>query len=563
MKGKLMDKNIEFHESSFARKSFVVIFLIVVVFAIGFRIYKANFAGIIYDERANFRLFGTSLDRATKVYTTTNNHVLNSVFMYYSHKYFSAYEHFIRIPSIIASVLFVLSLAYIIHKTVLSKPLQIASFALISLIPHVVDYSFLARGYAFAMAAIFVQIAFILWLMDNKLRYVFWPLPVVVISLMNFLAFGAILSSILLLAAINFTFIFIYSNTIYRPKTLVPDTIRHRPGTHKRRKKRATRKPNAMAEKVSLFEKKWFPPILNLTSIAILSSVMIGMLYRHIYNDIINNPVLKDISKQMAGWEDFVEFLRLILVQIVFKPHISPGRSILTVVLVVLLIAIAFHAYMFLRAIKQKKWRDRLGLNNPATFIFIITALTLMLMFIQCVVMRKGLGLMRNHIFFTPLAIICAVVVLDRFGMMSGQKVPGHIVRMFLAAAVLAIILHNSPSPYFVSRQGMSGILLRQLHSLDSQKMWTIGFVNKAKNRMIGFWYYKTNFPQKYKCRLIETKKYKQPLESYDVLVCENQDRPKEKYWHKLEFFSPQRYSVMVNLAHLPKDKAYQLIAKE
>ena len=526
-----MDKNIEHTESSFVRKTFIVIFLLVIVFAIGFRIYKADFAGITYDERANFRIFGTSLDRATKLYTTTNNHVLNSVFMYYAHKYFSTYEHFIRIPSLIASILFVLSLAYIIHKTVLSKPLQIASFALISLVPQIVDYSFLARGYAFGLAGIFIQVALIIWLMDNKIRRRFWLLPVLMISLMNLLAFGAILSCVLLLAAVNFAFIFIYSNSIYQPKTLLPHTTKPMSRSSRRRQNAMIKKSDTKADKVSLFDKKWFPPILNLVFITALSSAMIGMLYRHIYNDIINNPVLKGISKRMAGWDDFVKYLDLILVKIVFKPFTSPGTIILTVISISLLIAIAFHAYTFFRSIKQNKWRDRLSLNNPASFIFIVTAITVILMFIQCVVMRKGLGLLRNHIFLTPLVIICAVVILDRFGMAFSRKISGRAVRTFLAIAVLAIILHNSPSPYHVSRQGMSGPLVRKLHELNQQRIWHIGFYKKAKNRMVGFWYYKKNFPEKYKIQLLETRKFKHPLANYEVLICEAKDYPQDKYW--------------------------------
>ena len=145
------------------------------------------------------------------VFTTTNNHVLNSVLMYYAHKYFSFYEHFIRIPSLSAGIMFSLSIAYVVYKTVRSRALQVAALALVSLVPFVFNYSFLARGYSFALAGIFAEIAFVLWLFDHKIKFRYWPIPVVVISLMNFLAFGAMLSSILLLAAFNITFILLYS----------------------------------------------------------------------------------------------------------------------------------------------------------------------------------------------------------------------------------------------------------------------------------------------------------------------------------------------------------------
>jgi len=212
------------------RRIFYAIFLLVVVFSIGIRIYKADFAGITYDERANFALFGDSLDSALKVYTTTNNHVLNSVFMYCAHKYFRSYEHFIRIPAVLAGIFFVLALAYIVRKLIQSEVLRISSMGLISLVPFVVDYSIMARGYTYGLAGTFIQIALIIWLLDHKVRTVFWWMPVVIISLMNFVAFGAILSSILLLAAINLTFVFLYSNKIYRQKDSRTDqhtTVRH------------------------------------------------------------------------------------------------------------------------------------------------------------------------------------------------------------------------------------------------------------------------------------------------------------------------------------------------
>ncbi|MBW2664572.1 MAG: hypothetical protein JRD93_22010, partial [Deltaproteobacteria bacterium] len=156
---------------------------------------------MIFDERANYVIYARSLDTAVGRFDSTNNHVLNSVFMYYAHKFFNFYEHFIRIPSLFAGVMFSLSIAYIVYKTIKSKALQIVSLGLISLVPFVFDYSYLARGYAFALGGIYTAIAFALWLLDHKIRFRYWPVPVLIISLMDFLVLGSMLSAVLMVTA--------------------------------------------------------------------------------------------------------------------------------------------------------------------------------------------------------------------------------------------------------------------------------------------------------------------------------------------------------------------------
>lgn len=297
--------------------------------------------------------------------------------------------------------------------------------------------------------------------------------------------------------------------------------------------------------------------ILNLVSIPSLSGAMIFMLYRHIYMDILHSPTLRSISRDMAGWEDFVSYLKDLLITRVFLPHQSPGGFILAVIVIMLLVGIVFLGYRFIRSTKQGPWRSIFRLNDPASFIFFVTGLTIVFMFVQCVMMRKGLGLARNHVFLIPLVLLCGVVALDRLGLACGTKQWAKAVRVLIAGAVLSVLLHNFPSPVYIAKQGTSGPLLRILHAVDPAKPWNIAFTENTVNRSVGFWYYKRNFPQKYKCNL--TRKIRRPLPDYDVLICLEKERPEDEIWYELEFFRPQNYVVLVNMAHLQNDKVARL----
>jgi len=472
---------------SWEQRVCTLVFLLIILFSIGLKIYKANHAGIIYDERANFHLFGRSLHKALNVFTTTNNHVLNSVFMYYAHRYFSFYEHFIRIPSLSAGILFSLSIAYVVYKTIRSRALQVTALALVSLVPLVFNYSFLARGYSFALAGIFTEIAFVLWLFDHKIKFRYWPIPVVVISLMNFLAFGAMLSSILLLAAFNITFILLYS----------PKTFSNGP-------------------------RKLITVIVNLVSIGLLSFVLLFGLYRNIYKDILNNPVLKEIGARMRGWPGFTNYLYNILISKVFRLNSTFATVVLYAFIFLLATAIAFHLYRFFKGIKKRQWIGYLKAAEPDLFLPIVAGLTMIFMFIQCVIMKKGLGLARNHVFLIPLVLICSIMVLDRLISSLGRKRLGLGIHIVVAAILTYVALHNMPDPHRISSWTISGPVLRKLRAIDPDKTWYLAFTEEMKNHVVGFFYYK-EFD--YKFEILER-------EESEVVICTKDEWPKHAICH-------------------------------
>jgi len=457
-------------------------FLLIILFSVGLKIYKANHAGIIYDERANYQLFSSSIHRALNVFDTTNNHVLNSVFMYYAHKYFGYYEHFIRIPSLSAGILFSLCIAYIVYKTIQSRILRVTTLAAVSFVPIVFNYSFLARGYSFALAGIFTQIAFVLWLFDHKIKFRYWPIVVVVISLMNFLTFGAMLSSILLLAAFNMIFILLYSVKVFSNGPRKLTTI-----------------------------------IVNLVSISLLSFVLLFAIYRNIYRDILNNPVLREISSRMSGWSDFTGYLYNILISKVFRLDSTFATVVFYVFICLLATATLFHLYRFSKAIKEHKWRGYLKGAEAVGLLPIVAGLTIMFMYVQCVIMKKGLGLARNHVFLIPLVLICGVVALDRLISVLGRKKTGVCIHVVVAVILTFVALHNMPDPHRISSWTISGPVLRRLKAVDPDKTWYLAFTEKMKDHMVGFFYYR-QFD--YKFKILERPES-------EVLICEKDEWPK------------------------------------
>ena len=133
-----------------------VLFWAVLLFAITMLLYRADGTGMSHDESKSFARYSKDIHTATHKFNSTNNHVLNSIFMHYAHNMFGSYEQFIRVPSTGAGIIFMLSVSYIIRKTVRSKPLQLVSMLLLCFSNSYYSYLFMARGYSYALMSLAV-----------------------------------------------------------------------------------------------------------------------------------------------------------------------------------------------------------------------------------------------------------------------------------------------------------------------------------------------------------------------------------------------------------------------
>ena len=495
--------------SAQSRKVFILLFALILLSSITLKIYKADRVGIIYDESMTFMHYCDSVHTALNSYTHPNNHVLNSIFIYYAHKFFGFYEHFIRMPSLLAGIVFSLALAYIIRRTIESDAMRVASLALVSFVPFVFDYSYLARGYAFALAGIYTAIAFVFWLDKHKMSWRWWPIPVFGISLMNFLTFGSMLSSVLLLAAFNLAFVLFYS----------PANFRNVSGKIK-------------------------PVIVNLVSVFLVSFTSVFVLYRNIYKEIPNVRTFVNKQESWKGWPSFVGYLHNLLIGKVFRRNDSLGEVIFYAVVLLLVISFGMYIYKFRKAVKAGLWRDYLKPHKPRAFIFIVTGLAIIFMFVYGVILNKSLGFIRSQVFLIPLVVMSVAIMLDGLVNNLAKGAPGRVMRIIVMVVLLSVTVRNLPSLYRMGGSTLSGPILRKLKAIDPDKTWNIAFSKKMKLFYMGFLYY-NQFD--YKFNIIRQGEY-------DVLICKKKERPAGAVSLNWEPFSDSNCDVVINCP-LPSDR--------
>jgi len=496
--------------SAQSRKIFILLFTAVVLATIVFKVYKMDRAGVISDESRTFRDSSRSIHGALHVYSSPNNHVLNSIFIYFAHKLFPDYEHFLRIPSLTAGIFFSLALAYIVVKTFSSYLLRIAIFGLVSLVPSVFDYSFLARGYAFGLAGLFMEIALVLWLLNHPIKFRYCWIPILLISALNFLAFGAILSSLLFLLAFNLVFVLFYSSKVL-----------HNPPPH-----------------------KWIPITLNGVSIFLLTAVSSFFLYRGIYRQIPANERFLEMARSWQGWTTFVGFLKSSLVRDVFLPQRDVAGGIILGLMMGLLMASGiFYIFRPRNAPKPSSPRPSLISNNPGTFVIAVTGASILLMFIYGVILNKSLGYKRNIVFLIPLALLTSGIILDRFGRSLGPATIGKVVRVAVAGMFIAATLHNPPASHkALGGQSMSGPLVRCLRKIDPDRTWKIFFSQKLQNYTLGTYHY-FQFP-KFKFTA-------GTRDDFDLVVCHIDEATAKSIYLDWDFFCQFDCAVRVNFEPL------------
>lgn len=489
------------------KRLFQALFLIIILLSIALKIYKADYAGIAYDESLTFQQFSQDVETALTSYTP-NNHVLNSIFIHYAHKFFGFYEHFVRIPSLLAGIVFSLSIAYIVYKSIESDLLRITAFAMISLVPFVFDYSFLARGYAFSFGYCYAQIAFVLWLLEHKIRFKYWLIPAFIISLLNFINLGAMISTVLMLAAINAAFVLFYSHKIFKDNVHRLKTV-----------------------------------ILNSIAIFIFTSVPLFFLYRQLYTKIMTNSTVWKWDKVWKGWPSLTEYMHGLLITKVFHVRETFGLTLYYIFLFFVILGIIFYICKLLTAIKAGTWRKCYHGNIHGNFVMITGLLGLVIIVIYATVLKKSLGFQRNNAYLIPLVLTCCVIILDRFGN-TLKGILGKTVRVIIVVVVLLTTLHNLPNPYRWGGSTFSKPVLQRLRAIDPDKTWNIAFSERKRLFYMGFLYYK-QFD--YKFNTVKQGKY-------DVFICHKNKRPSGAVCLDWDYFEKAGIAVVLNTA-LPADR--------
>jgi len=527
--------NIEEQQDKKFHFLFLIAFFIVLFFALALRIYKGNHAGIMFDESMTNSLYAQDLDKALSSYSHVNNHVLNSVLIYFARQWFGTYEHYIRIPSIVAGLWFVLMLAYVVKRTIKTPLLQIVTLAWAAFVPLTFNYTILARGNSLAMAAVYTQIALVLWLLSHKIKFRRWWLPPVLLGLLNFVAFGAMLASALFLASLNISYIFFYSHAIFPAESqgISKTSVRNRLPSVRR-----------------------IPTIiLNSITIFVATLVPTYLLYRHILSKVAHVAGKTSVPK----FPDFPGYMYKLLIQCVFRPD-NIWAVILTLVFALLvLISLGVVFYRGLKEPPPDRDKNQKRKIDPANFILLITGFMILFMFIYNVLLNRLLAHVRYNVYLQPVYILSIIILLERFTL--GLR-PGKWPRLFRAVTavlVVGILIHNFPSPRSSGSSTMSGPLLHRLKQIDPDKTWKIIFSPRMRTHYVGFVYY-YQFGYKFQIpRGYYNMKY-WPGFKPDLIVAKKDEAPPN-----LELVAPDYFDslgcVVIRNDKYPLQKQYENIA--
>ena len=522
----------------------LVLFFSVLFCALSLRIYKGHHAGIMFDESMTNSLYAQDLDKALSSYSHVNNHVLNSVLIYFARQWFGDYEHYIRIPSILAGLWFVLMLAYVVKRTIKTPLLQIVTLAWAAFVPLTFDYTILARGNSLAMAAVYTQIALVLWLLSHNIKFRYWWVPALLIGLLNFVAFGAMLASALFLASLNVSYIFFYSHAIFSVESQVVSK------TPVRNRAPAVR--------------RIYTIILNSITIFFVTLIPTYFLFRNMLSGVARVAENTNIPK----YPDFTGYMNKLLIKDVFRMGDIWGIVLALGLALMLCISLAFLLYRTLKEPNTGQDKNQPGKLNPANFILLITGLTILFMFIYNVFLNRLLAHARYSVYLQPVYLLSIIILLERFTLALRRRPWPQLLRAVFAILITAILVNNFPSPRSIGSSTMSGPLLHRLKKIDPDKTWKIIFSPHMRTHYVGFIYYhqfgyKFQIPRGYynmkywpgfKPDLIVAKKDEAPphlecidpeyFDPLDCVVIRNDKYPlPQQYEHIAAIFGPKKTS--------------------
>lgn len=493
------------------RRVFLFLFISILISAMSFRICKAHLAGIVYDESFTDIHFEQDIYKSPTL-DHPNFHVLTAIMNNWARKHFGAYEHYVRIPSVFFSLMFCLSTAYIIFSTIKSRSIRLALLLLVLFNPFTLNLSFLARGYSIALGGIALQFAFVVGLVEHKIKSGLRWIPILMLALTNFLVFGSMPSCVWILLGVNSVFILLYSHRV-----LVGST-------------------------------KWLNAVIvNIISICIGSLVPLFLIYRRNFESILG-------AREDFGLKVSVpEFLRILFKDKVVNPEIDWSSAIYAVFVGIVVLSLLVFLCRQLKGINRHNRTGRINLDDGGMFFVLAALVTLAGYFVQRMVMGVSLGFPRNGVILIPLMYIAAGILIDRAWQGFGGKYFRGISRSLAATVVLLLALSNLPSAYAMNVytwdfQSAAGPLLRKLRAIDPNRVWSIALTKKTWSFSLPLAYYR-RFGYKYQTA---------GSQGYDVVVWHNKNEevPKGIYM-ETDFFNKFNCTIGINTSSLPPDNVY------
>jgi len=345
------------------------------------------------------------------------------------------------------------------------------------------------------LAAIFIQVAYIIWSLEHKLRFRYWWLPVLVVSLMNFLALGAMLSSVIILLGFNMIFTLLYAPNLFH---------------------------NSPRRLISI--------LVQLVPIALVSLGALFLLYMNLYDQIIHS-----ISTQSTKGDPYFTYLGHLLIDKVLPYRTGLGKIIFVILIALVILALSAGIYRIrvnMRATRAK----RINLDSPQNLIYVYTLVTLVILFVYNVVLDYPLGYLRNQIFLIPLVLLAIIVLFDQFILNFHSARYKKIFHVIIMLTVLWTAGRNFPLRPVLGSASLTKPLLQKLRAIDPEKIWHIAYSKKKWNLSLALQYYAEETD--YKCRWTR-------VNECHIYICDIRERPKGAVCLDWDFFS-KKYNCAV-----------------
>ncbi|MBF0319682.1 MAG: hypothetical protein HQL01_07765 [Nitrospirae bacterium] len=440
------------HNCAVRNRLYLLCFVSIVLAAVILRMYKAYYTGVIYDEALTYFRFARDLNSAVSDYSAPNNHLLNSILIFFSVKAFGQSGTLlgvpaIRIPAVFFGIVYVISVALTIWLTLTNRMARIIVLALCLFNYYVFDLSILARGYAIALGAVYLELLLIVLyltrLKDKNKTMVF------LFSVLNFTALGAMLTSLYTIVPLNLALLAVvyYSERAVHVK---------QPG-HTEIKSKPFKKTFEVGCAIL-----WF------------SSLTLALLYKStIKSAIYYSGKSAELSESPGS------ILKSLIADCMLRRELYEHTLPIAAALVLLILSVLFVINIIIGK----------SVSNTALIICSVLSGSILLAYILSTLTRTPMGYTRNHVFWLPLIFLCIGVVADGalalFNLRNVSpiihKAGKYSLYLIIILISVALIAAMAPSLHAVNisdwkAQSVVGPLARQLKKTAPLRHWKIGF---------------------------------------------------------------------------------------
>ena len=431
-------------------KLFLFSFIIVLLSAIGFRLFKATHSGMLFDELFSIFQYSENLKTVFTLYDAPNNHILNSFILHFTARIFNFSEYYPRIHAVVFSIIYSVGMFVIIRKIFTHNIIALSALLVLLFNIYIFDLSILARGYTIALAVIAVEIYLALRFIDNMDQQLSCQLVIktaIVFSVLNFLAFAASFTSLVCLVAICFGLVvYLLINGI---------------------------------------KSKNYTAFFLFTGITVLlTGIFFAAILLPIFSQFAETVQKSNISGN--AWNEFTLYIGNLFSLFTGDFFITNRHN--SIIFFALVVFLLFRFYLIRPG--SASFSDKYSI-----FFLFFFLVYVFLLYINLAVFRTYLGYPRNHVFLIPVFILAAFVLLESMILWNSSKAFNAIIST-ISIILMTGFIFRFPSTHVIEisnwkYQSITKPLITDLMKLDKKRHWTIFYDSSFSYAT--YWFY-TNY---------------------------------------------------------------------